>query len=95
MTRRLCTLAAMLVLAANIVIRFETQEIELYVEPGTEVGVPAEFVTKEACGLLRAMHFAFPVTYRIQWHQKMAPGSVVPDESKVVTGTLKNCDERT
>lgn len=93
MTPRLSSLAATLLLAANVLISFDTMEVVVYVDPGTRVEVPAEFVAREACGLLHSMRLALPVPYRIEWRKQLATGAAVPDESKVVTGLLTGCDE--
>jgi hypothetical protein len=67
-------------------------EVVVYVEPGTRVEAPAEFVAQQACPVLQSMRLDLPAPYRIQWGKQLATGSAIPDESKVVTGMLTSCE---
>jgi hypothetical protein len=88
MARRYWTLAKALLLGAGILIRYDTMEVVVYVEPGTDVVVPAEFVARQACNVLHAMDLALPTPYRLQWRKQLPNGAVLPDDSRVVTGML-------
>jgi len=76
-----------IVLAASILVRYDTMEILVYVEPGGEVQTAAEFVN-HACDVAQSLDLALPTPYRIQWRKELPNGIVLPDESKVVTGML-------
>lgn len=76
-----------LVLAASILVRYDTMEILVYVEPGAEVQTAAEFVA-HACDVAHSMDLALPTPYRIQWRKQLPNGAVLPDSSKVMTGML-------
>jgi hypothetical protein len=76
-----------LVLAASILVRYDTMEILVYVEPGSEVQTAAEFVD-HACDVAQSLDLALPTPYRIQWGKQLPNGAVLPDESKVSTGML-------
>ena len=77
----------MLVLAASILVRYDTMEVLVYVEPGGEVGTAAEFVA-HACDVARSLELALPTPYRIQWRKQLPNGAVLPDDSKVTSGML-------
>jgi hypothetical protein len=76
-----------LVLAASILVRYDTMEILVYVEPGAETRTAAEFVG-HACDVAHSLDLALPTPYRIQWRKQLPSGAVLPDESKVLTGML-------
>ena len=76
-----------LVLAASILVRYDTMEILVYVEPGGEVQTAAEFVA-HACDVAHSLDLALPTPYRIQWRKELANGAILPDASKVMTGML-------
>jgi hypothetical protein len=76
-----------LVLAASILIRYDTMEILIYVEPGSEVQPTSDFVV-HACDVAQSLDLALPTPYRIQWRKQLPNGAVLPDESKVLTGML-------
>ena len=67
-------------------------EVVVYVEPGTQIEAPAEFVARQACPVLQSMRLALPTPYRIQWGKQLSTGGAIPDESKVVTGMLTSCE---
>ena len=77
----------MLVLALSILVRYDTMEILVYVEPGGDVQTAAEFVA-HACDVAHSLDLALPTPYRIQWRKELANGAVLPDASKVMTGML-------
>ena len=74
-------------LAASILIRYDTMEVLVYVEPGSERRTAAEFVA-DACEVAQSLELALPTPYRIQWRKALANGAVLPDESRVETGML-------
>jgi len=76
-----------LVLAASILVRYDTMEILVYVEPGNEVQTAAEFVA-HACDVAQSLDLALPTPYRIQWGKALPNGAVLPDAAKVQTGML-------
>jgi len=76
-----------LLLAASILLRYDTMEVVVYVEPGTEAVAPAELVA-HACNVLQSMDIALPTPYRVQWRKQLPNGAVLPDDSKVIRGTL-------
>jgi hypothetical protein len=76
-----------LVLAASILVRYDTMEILVYVEPGGDVHTAAEFVA-HACDVAHSLELALPTPYRIQWSKELSNGAVLPDASKVTTGML-------
>ncbi|MGH7324679.1 MAG: hypothetical protein ACREJ9_08530 [Candidatus Rokuibacteriota bacterium] len=76
-----------LLLAASILVRYDTMEVVVFVEPGTEAVAPAEFVER-ACDVLQSMDLALPTPYRVQWRKELPSGAVLSDDSKVVTGML-------
>ncbi len=76
-----------LLLAASILVRYDTMEVVVYVEPGTEAMAPTELVER-ACDVLQSMDLALPTPYRVQWRKELPNGAVLPDDSKVVTGML-------
>src|SRR5262249_19143809 len=78
---------AMLVLVASILVRYDTMEILVYVEPSAEVQTATEFVAHARDGA-HSLHLALPPPYRIQWGKELPNGAVLPDASKVVTGML-------
>jgi len=77
----------MLVLAASILVRYDTMEVLVYVEPGGEVETAAEFVA-HACDVAHSLELALPTPYRIQWRKQLPNGAVLPDDSKVTSGML-------
>lgn len=87
MTRHRWTAVALL-LGATILIRYDTMEVIVYVEPGTEVAAPADFVARQACHVLASMDLPLPTPYRLQWRKQLPNGAVLPDDAKVVTGML-------
>lgn len=93
MTSRLCSLAAAFLLAANVLIRFDSMEIVVYVDPEVSVESPLEFTARQACGLLKSMHLALPVPYRIEWRKPAANGAMASDAARVLTGLLTSCEE--
>ena len=74
-------------LAASILIRYDTMEVLVYVEPGGQVQTASEFVTR-ACEVAQSLDLALPTPYRIQWRKELPNGAVLPDESHVETGML-------
>jgi hypothetical protein len=76
-----------LVLAASVLVRYDTMELLVYVEPGAEMQTAAEFVA-HACDVAQSLDLALPTPYRIQWRKQLPNGAILPDESKVVTGML-------
>lgn len=76
-----------IVLAASVLVRYDTMEVLVYVEPGGETRPAAEFVAR-ACEMAHALDLALPTPYRIQWRKELASGAVLPDESHVATGML-------
>jgi hypothetical protein len=76
-----------LVLAASILVRYDTMEILVYVEPGGPVQTAAEFVA-HACDVAHSLDLALPTPYRIQWRKELPNGAVLPDASKVQSGML-------
>lgn len=84
-----CPRAALLslVLAASVLVRYDTMELLVYVEPGAEAQTAAEFVA-HACDVAQSLDLALPTPYRIQWRKQLPNGAILPDESKVVTGML-------
>jgi hypothetical protein len=92
MSSRRGNLAMALLLAGSLLVRFDTLEVVVYVEPGTEVTAPADFVARQACPVLQSMRLALPTPYRIQWAKQLSTGGAAPDEGKVVTGMLTTCE---
>jgi hypothetical protein len=92
MGSRVRSVAKALLLAGSVLIRFDTMEVVVYVEAGTDIGAPAAFVARQACHVLESMRLALPTPYRIQWGKQLATGGAVPDESRVVTGMLTSCE---
>jgi hypothetical protein len=76
-----------LLLAASILVRYDTMEVVVFVEPETGAETPAALVA-DACNVLQSMDLALPTPYRVQWRKQLPNGAVVPDESKVVSGML-------
>jgi len=76
-----------LLLAASILVRYDTMEIVVFVEPGSEAEGQARLV-ENACSVLQSMDLALPTPYRVQWRKQLPNGTIVPDESKVVSGML-------
>ena len=81
------TMLKTLVLAASILVRYDTMEILVYVEPGGETQTAAEFVA-HACDVAHSLDLALPTPYRIQWRKALPNGAVLPDASKVQHGML-------
>ena len=81
-----------LALVASTLVRYDTMEILVYVEPGGEVQTAAEFVA-HACDVAHSMDLALPTPYRIQWRKQLPNGAILPDDSKVTSGILtpKSC----
>ena len=77
----------MLLLAASILVRYDTMEILVYVEPTSEVHTAAEFVA-HACDVAQSLDLALPTPYKIQWGKEQPNGAVLPDASTVQTGML-------
>ena len=75
------------VLASSILVRYDTMELLVYVEPGAEVHTAAEFVA-HACDVAQSLDLALPTPYRIQWRKELPNGAILPDESKVLKGML-------
>ena len=75
------------VLAASILVRYDTMEVLVYVEPGGQVQTAAEFVAR-ACEAAQSLDLALPTPYRIQWRKELPNGAVLPDESHVESGML-------
>ena len=86
MNHRWCAVKIVL-LAASVLVRYDTMELLVYVEPGGETQTAAQFV-EHACGVAHSLELALPTPYRIQWRKELANGAVLPDESHVVTGML-------
>jgi hypothetical protein len=86
MNHRWVTLKAA-VLAASILVRYDTMEVLVYVEPGGQVQTAAEFVAR-ACEVVQSLDLALPTPYRIQWRKELPNGAVLPDESHVESGML-------
>ena len=84
-----CRWAALktLVLAVSILVRYDTMELLVYVEPGGKTQSAADFVA-HACDVAHSLDLALPTPYRIQWGKQLPNGAVLPDESKVMTGML-------
>ena len=80
-----------LLLAGSVLVRFDTMELIVYVEPGTHIEAPAAFVARQACPVLQSMGLALPTPYRLQWGRRLPTGGAIPDESKIVTGMLMSC----
>jgi hypothetical protein len=82
----------MLLLAATVLVRYDTMELLVYVEPGGELQTATQFVA-HACDVAQSLDISLPAPYRIQWRKELPNGAVLPDESKVVTGMLTpgNC----
>jgi hypothetical protein len=76
-----------LVLAASILVRYDTMEIIVYVAPGGEVQTAAEFVA-HACDVAQSLDLALPTPYRIQWGKELENGTILPDPSTMMTGML-------
>jgi hypothetical protein len=76
-----------LLLTATILVRYDTMELLVYVEPGGEVQTAAQFVA-DACDVAQSLDLALPAPYRIQWRKALPNGAILPDESKVMTGML-------
>jgi hypothetical protein len=76
-----------IVLAASILVRYDTMELLVYVEPGSEMQPHAEFVA-HACDVVHSLDLALPTPYRIQWRKQLPNGAILPDEAKVMTGML-------
>jgi hypothetical protein len=74
-------------LAMSVLVRYDTMEILVYVEPGAEVQTAAEFVAG-ACDVAHSLELALPTPYRIQWRKELPNGAVLPDDSKVQSGML-------
>ena len=74
-------------LAASILIRYDTMEILVYVDPDSETQTTAELVSA-ACATAHSLDLALPTPYRIQWRKRLSNGAFLPDESRVVTGML-------
>jgi hypothetical protein len=87
-----CRLGVALLLLATVLIRFDTMEIVIYVDQGTEIDAPTEFVVQEACNVVRSMGLALPAPYRIHWRKKLPTGGAIPDDSKAVKGMLNSCE---
>jgi hypothetical protein len=81
------TTVKMLVLAASVLVRYDTMEILVYVEPGAERVAPAAYV-EQACDVVHALDLALPAPYTIQWGKQLPNGAVLPDESRTTTGML-------
>ena len=81
------TVLKTLVLVASILVRYDTMEILVYVEPSTQVQTAAEVVA-HACDVAHSLELALPTPYRIQWGKELANGAILPDASKVMTGML-------
>ena len=81
------TMLKTLVLAASILVRYDTMEILVYVEPGGEVQTAAEFVA-HACDVAQSLDLALPTPYRIQWRKELPNGAILPDSSKIERGML-------
>lgn len=75
------------VLVASILVRYDTMEVLVYVEPGGQVETASEFVAR-ACEVVQSLDLALPTPYRIQWRKELPSGAVLPDESHVETGML-------
>jgi hypothetical protein len=75
------------VLVASVLVRYDTMEVLVYVDPGTKAQTAAEFVA-HACEVAQSLDLALPTPYRIQWRKEMPNGAVLPDESHVETGML-------
>jgi hypothetical protein len=76
-----------IVLAASILVRYDTMEVLVYVQPGGAVQSTDEFVA-QACEMAQALDLALPTPYRIEWRKQLASGAVLRDESPAVTGML-------
>jgi hypothetical protein len=76
-----------LVLTASILVRYDTMELLVYVEPGSENQTAAEFVA-HACDVAQSLDLALPTPYRIQWRKQLPNGAVLPDEARVMSGML-------
>jgi hypothetical protein len=79
------------VLAATILVRYDTMELLVYVEPSAEVQTAADFVA-HACDVAQSLDLALPTPYRIQWRKELPNGAILPDESKVLRGMLTDGD---
>jgi len=77
----------MLVVVASILVRYDTMEILVYVEPSAGVQTAAEVVA-HACDVAHSLDLALPTPYRIQWGKELPNGAVLPDSSRVMTGML-------
>ena len=75
------------VLGASILVRYDTMEVLVYVEPGGQVQTAAEVVAR-ACEVAQSLELALPTPYRIQWRKQLPNGAVLPDESHVESGML-------
>ena len=76
-----------LVVVASVLVRYDTMEILVYVEPSAEVQTAAEVVA-HACDVAQSLDLALPTPYRLQWGKELPTGAVLPDSSKVMTGML-------
>ena len=75
------------VLGASILVRYDTMEVVVYVEPGAQVQIAAESVAR-ACDMAQSLQLPLPTPYRIQWRRELPNGAVLPDESRVESGML-------
>jgi hypothetical protein len=82
------TVIKALLLGATILVRYDTMELVVYVEPGTDVVAPAEFVARQACDVMQNLDLPLPTPYRLQWRKQLANGAALPDDGRVVTGML-------
>jgi len=84
-----CRWAALksLVLAVSILVRYDTMELHLFVEPGGKAQTAADAVA-QACDVAHSLDLALPTPFSIQWGRQLPNGAVLPDESKVMTGML-------
>ena len=76
-----------LVLSATVLVRYDTMEILIFVEPGGEAHTAAEFVA-HACDVAESLDLALPTPYLIQWGKQLENGAILPDASRVMTGML-------
>jgi len=76
-----------LVLVASVLVRYDTMEILVYVDPGADVQTAPEFVA-HACDVAHSLDLALPTPYRIQWRKELPNGVILPDAMKVTTGML-------
>jgi hypothetical protein len=85
MRGRWARLLAMLTL--SILVRYDTMEILVYIDPGPQTKTIAEAFA-DVCGVARAMDLALPTPYRIQWRKELPNGAILPDESRTISGML-------